>query len=423
MSTPEQRLAIDRARASWAALGDRLRTVTPAALGRTVLTVLVIATIVAFSAATWPTLLPFVVGALLAYAVLPVVDALDRVMPRGLAAVTAMLGAVAVLVGALVIVIPPLTSSLLQLAGQLPAGSALQDAIDEALAGLPQEARDVVVPIIISAAEAIRGGIDSTSGDLDGIVATVFRAALGVVGAVLGLLVLPAWLLTVLSDKHVARRTLDRRLAGWLRPDAWAVIRLADRSAGVYLRGFVVLAFAVGAATFVGLELSPRLGGPTFGSPLALATLAGLVQLVPELGAVLGLLPALLLLAVDPERAVTYVAAYVVARLLVGRLIGSRRGTHLHVHPGILIPGVVVLGQIGPLWLLLSAPILSFLADFVRYVHGRLSEPPRPAGVLPGESLPTPASASARPAPVPVVYRRHRPGPPDLLPSPEPVTR
>jgi hypothetical protein len=135
------------------------------------------------------------------------------------------------------------------------------------------------------------------------------------------------------------------------------------------------------------------------------------------------LLPALLILAVDPERAVTYVAIYVAARLVAGRLIGGRRATRIHLHPGVLIPGVVVLGQLGPLWLLLSAPILSFLADLVRYLHGRLSEPPRPAGVLPGDPIPASARVAAAPSPVPVVYRRHRAGPPDLSPATETVTR
>ena len=75
-----------RARAAWADLGDRLATVTPAAVGRAVLGVAVIAAITLFAAGTWPALLPFAVGGLLAYAVLPVVDGLDRIMPRALAA-------------------------------------------------------------------------------------------------------------------------------------------------------------------------------------------------------------------------------------------------------------------------------------------------------------------------------------------------
>ena len=100
--------------------------------------------------------------------------------------------------------------------------------------------------------------------------------------------------------------------------------------------------------TWLGLTLSPQLGGPQFAGALALSTLAGLVQLVPELGPILGLLPAFLLLLVAPERAVTYLAAYIAARVIAGWLVGGRRvRSEVHVHPAILIPGVVVLGQIG----------------------------------------------------------------------------
>src|SRR4029078_9050815 len=69
--------------------------------------------------------------------------------------------------------------------------------------------------------------------------------------------------------------------------------------------------------------------------------------------------------------------------------------------------GVVVLGQFGLLWLLLSAPILTVAADIVRYLHGRLSKPPRPGGVLPGPAAygRRPAVAPAR---VPNVYRTMR---------------
>jgi hypothetical protein len=45
--------------------------------------------------------------------------------------------------------------------------------------------------------------------------------------------------------------------------------------------------------------------------------------------------------------------------------------------------------------LLLSAPILAFGSDLVRYLHGRFSEPPRPAGILPGEPTPVPMRSLA----------------------------
>jgi hypothetical protein len=39
-------------------------------------------------------------------------------------------------------------------------------------------------------------------------------------------------------------------------------------------------------------------------------------------------------------------------------------------------------------WLFLAAPIVSIVRDLFRYAYGRLSDPPRPAGLLPDEPLP-----------------------------------
>ena len=377
---------------------------TPAAVGRAVLGVAVISAILLFAAGTWPALLPFAVGGLLAYAVLPVVDSLDRIMPRALAAAISMLAVVASVVMVFVIVVPPLTTAIVDLAGQVPTAGEIDELLDDALAGLPDSAQAIVGPILIEIAAAVEGVLAGASGGLGEIVPVVLQAALGVVGAIIGLIVLPTWLLTLLTNKRRGRVAVDRVVAGWMRPDFWAVVRMADRAAGTYLRGYVVLAAAVGLLTWIGLTASPQLGGPEFRGALALGVLAGAVQVVPELGPILGFLPALLLLAYDPQRAITYIGVYLVARLLSGWLVGGRLDSRLHVHPAILIPGVVVLSQVGLLWLLLSAPILAFGSDLVRYLHGRLSEPPRPAGLLPDE--PVPVVRTASPARVPSVYRR-----------------
>ncbi len=394
-----------RARAAWSDLGDRLATVTPAAVGRAVLGVAVIAAITLFAAGTWPALLPFAVGGLLAYAVLPVVDGLDRIMPRALAAGVSMLAIVAAVVLVFVIVVPPLATAIIDLAGQVPTASEIERQLDDALAGLPESTRAIVGPILVEIAAAAEDGLAGASGGLADIVPVVLQAALGVAGAILGLIVLPTWLLTLLTSKRRGRAATDRVVAGWMRPDFWAVVRMADRAAGTYLRGYVVVAAVVGLLAWIGLTASPQLGGPEFRGALALGVFAGAVQVVPELGPILGFFPALLLLAYDPQRALIYVVVYVVARSLSGWLVGGRLlEARLHVHPAILIPGVVVLSQVGLLALLLSAPILAFGSDLVRYLHGRMSEPPRPAGVLPGE--PIPVARTASPARVPAVYRR-----------------
>jgi predicted PurR-regulated permease PerM len=193
----------------------------------------------------------------------------------------------------------------------------------------------------------------------------------------------------------------------------WAVAAIVDRATGAYLRGYVTVAILVGALTWVGLRTSARLGGPEFREPLALALFAGAAQLVPAIGGFLGLLPGLLILPVQPDRGAAFSGAYIAALLLGSTLLGSRlKARRLSVHPAIMIPGIVMISQFGLLWLLLSAPIVAIANDLVRYLHGRLSEPPVPAGVLPRE--PVPAQANAQPA----FTRRPLAAPRALSPSP-----
>jgi predicted PurR-regulated permease PerM len=425
MSTsPDRTAARQRANAAWEDLRDRLATVTPAALGRAALGLVVIAVIAGFIVGTWPALLPFAIGGLLAYAVLPLVDALDRILPRSVAAVLSMLAIVAIVIGALLVVLPPLASALLQLASAIPASTELQARIDEVLAGLPESARTIAGPILLELARVANDAMAGASSGIDRLVPIVFQAALNVAGAILGLIVLPAWMLTIMTDKRHSTAAIDARLAGWLRPDFWAVVRMADRAAGTYLRGYVVVAAIVGVLVYVGLELVMNAGGPAYRSGLALATFAGVMQVVPELGPLLGAAPALLLLVEDPQKALLYLAVYVGARFLAGFLVGGRlMEGRLRVHPAVLIPGVVVLSQVGPVALLLSGPILSFGSDLVRYIHGRLAEPARPAGLLPGEALPVAVGvARAARRPVPSVYRGRRAAIPTPI-SPATTTR
>jgi predicted PurR-regulated permease PerM len=394
------------AAAEWAALRDRLKTVSPQAIGRALLAVAAVGVAVWLSVASWPAVLPFVVGGLVAYQLLPVVDAMDRVMPRALAALIAVLVAVGAIVAVLIVVLPPLARGFVRFAVDLPTAADIDAAIanlQNQLGSLPEGSADIVVPVATTLAATARDTLAGAAGGLDDIVRAGLAALLAAFGALLGLIVLPTWMLVLMSHKERARIAIDARITPGLRGDIWAVVAIVDRAAGAYLRGYIVTGLLVGLFAYLGVRLSPIVGGPQFGEPLAVATFAGATQVIPVVGSLLGLLPALLILAISPERAAVYVFIYLVARYLGGSVLGSRMmGRGINVHPAILVPGVVMIGQFGVLWLLLSAPIIAILVDLVRYVSGRLSEPPRPAGVLPGTTAPD-AVAAERAAPA--VYR------------------
>jgi predicted PurR-regulated permease PerM len=407
MTTDEGSTRREHAAAEWSALRDRLRTVTPQAIGRAVLALAAIGVAVWLSIASWPAVLPFVVGGLVAYQLLPVVDALDRVMPRALAALASVLVAIGAIVGVLVIVLPPLTRAFVRFAVDLPTAADIDAAISnlqKQVGSLPEGSADVVVPVVTTLAATVRDTLAGAAGGLDDIVRAGLAALLAAFGALLGLIVLPTWMLVLMSHKERARIAIDARITPGLRGDLWAIAAIVDRAAGAYLRGYIVTGLLVGLFAYIGVTLSPIVGGPRFGEPLAIATFAGVTQVVPVVGALLGLLPAVLILALSPERAAVYIAIYFVARYLGGSVLGSRMmGRGINVHPAILVPGVVMIGQFGVLWLLLSAPIVAILVDLVRYFSGRLAEPPQPAGVLPGATAPAATIAASRS--VPLAYR------------------
>ena len=90
-----------------------------------------------------------------------------------------------------------------------------------------------------------------------------------------------------------------------------------------------------------------------------------------------------------PSARSVYLGVYVAARWLGAGMVGGRLlERRLGVHPALLIPSIVILTQFGWIWLFIAAPVVSMAVNTVRYLHGRLSEPPRPAGVLPWDPVP-----------------------------------
>ena len=413
MAENDQVAAIARSRAEWASLRRRLETVTPATLARAGLTVGAGLVVLGVAVGTWPALMPFLVGAVIAYSVLPLVNRLDTVLPRGLAALVSVLAVVGLLVAIVAIVLPPLVASVGQLATTLPGREDVDRALSDAETWLGGQALgdEVLAPALTSIVLRIRETMQSASGGLDEAAVGVARGLVSALGAALGLIILPTWMLTVISDQRRGQAVLNRRLAPWLRADFWAIVRIADRIASTYIRGFLVVGLVVGVLTYLGLRLVGEAGGPVFQEPLALAVLAGATQLVPEIGPFLGFLPVVLLLPIAPERSLAYLGVYVAARWLGAGMVGSRLlEGRLGVHPALLIPSIVILTQFGWIWLFIAAPVVAMGVNTVRYLHGRLSEPPRPAGVLPWDPVPQAAPAraggqAATGAHVPAVYR------------------
>jgi len=399
--------SVRKSREAWRRLGMHLRRVTPGGLVRFLLVAGALATVVLVLYHAAAPLVPFLIGLILAYITAPLVEGLDRLLPRGLAVLLVMIGEALFLLLIVAILIIPLARESVQLIKTLPGPEQLRRFFDDLVAylrTLPQPTQDFIRDGLRQAAIQVRDNLatyfqrttDLGIGALFSLIKTFSFAV--------GLLVLPTWLYSIMADQKRARRALDSLLPDGAKADFWAVVRIVDRTLSAALRGLVLQGIAVGATTYLALALLEQFGLPAIQYKLLAAVLAGLMELIPDIGPFLWAIPAGAIgFAHSREIGLALLAAYLLGRWLVHRLLVSRIEQRVEggIHPAFMVVAIVALSQFGLLWLFLAAPLVAIARDLFRYMYGRVSEPPRPAGLLPGEPLPVlqaPTSIPARKA-------------------------
>jgi predicted PurR-regulated permease PerM len=421
-SASRERIVARAARASeaWRWLWLRLRGITPSGIAHALLIVVAVVAVIWFAIASWPALLPFVAGGLVAYTVLPIVNRLDGFLPRPLAALLTMAGVVGLIALIFWAIIPPLAQQVSRLVESLPSiteANGLLDDFGESASGMPAPIPEIVQRAIDQARENLRTNLDRYLDRPVQSLADLLRRLIDSVGFVLGFLVIPTWLLAVLKDQRVAVSALDRLLPTWLAPDFWAIVRLIDRVFGAFVRGRIVMGLAAGVCTWAGLTLVRtfylQTGEQAGEYVLLLAVMAGVFTLVPTIGPIVGaIFTALLGLTFSLQIAAIVLIVFVLAQLLVGWTVAPRIERRVvDLHPAILVMAITVLSQFGLLWVFVAAPLVAIVRELFRYTYGRVSDPPVPAGVLPGEGRSAAATAQAAAATsprVPLVYRRNR---------------
>lgn len=371
-------------------------------------------------------LTPFIIGAVLAYLFLPLVNRFERFMPRW----AAILSVYALVLTAVVIffsfIVPPLVDQVGQLIRALPSLATIQRwatlATDEYRALLSSLPENMQVEVESAVDGLVTNGLNTLRENfvtyLRGIGAFLLNSVLSVANTVsflLGFFLIPFWLFYVLMDQRAGRDTVDRALPPRVRADFWSVVAIVDHDFSGYLRGQLILGAAVGSAAGLGLTVLNLLGLEV-PYVLILAVIAGITELIPLIGPVLGSIPAIILGFTDsPTTGLAVLALYVAIQqlennFLVPRIVGDSVG----LHAAVLMVLLVVCSQVfGILGAILSAPLGAVFRDVFQYLYGRLSEPPNPPGYMPPRLRK--AGMAAPPEAAPSYL------PPADAPPPEPV--
>jgi predicted PurR-regulated permease PerM len=398
-----------RGKMAWNQLWLHVTSITPAQVGRLLLAAAMVSLIVWLIGRAGASMLPFWFGLVLAYATLPIVNWLDRVMPRLLAVVLLLSLETAILVLAVVALAPILANEIVGAVQSLPSVVEIRSWRGEVLAWL----QTLPVPVqefVSSWLQTAYTRVNQNFGAfllrfLSAGAATAFDA-LRWLTFLFSFLILPSWLIYVLRDLRAARTTADRALPPVWRADFWALMGIIHRTASAFLRGRLAIAVLGGLLLGIGLQLLQLLGFPPMPFPVLVPLIVAIFALVPILGPIVGLIPVVLVaLSVSTELAVAAALVYVGVGALAKALIVPRtENWAVDIHPALLAP-IVVLGSTFGFWgAVLAGPMAVVVRDIYRYLDGRLADPPRPAGLLPGaEPEPTPLPAQQVP------LRRPRP--------------
>lgn len=306
-------------------------------------------------------ILPFVIGAGLAYFLNPVVEALARRgLPRWAAVVLIAGTAMGLVALALLALVPALLAQGRALIEQAP--TILNDAYEALSTRFP----DLVLDD--SAIEQMTTQIADWARQQGGqVLGQVLTSARSLLGVLLLLVVVPVVTVYMLLDWPRMLSTLDRLLP---RPQAPTIRRLIteiDRSISAYIRGMGTVCLSMAAYYGIGLMAV----GLQFG--LVVGAVAGLLTFIPYIGALIGGLLAIGLglyqfwgewWSLGLVVLVFGAGQLVESNVITPRVLGSAVG----VHPVWLLFALAVMGALfGLVGMLIAVPMAAAAGVLVRY--------------------------------------------------------
>lgn len=331
-------------------------------------------------------LLPFGVGALLAYAMAPIVDRLAAVVPvrshrgdvyrRGFAVLLLYLAIASAGFLAGVAVIPVAADQVTQFVDTLPdtieaARAQINIWLEEYRNNVPEDIQDRVDVALEDAGTAAADAATSMAQRTVGLLTGTLTVAVGFA-------VMPFWMFYAMRDRHFVRRNFLGAVPNAFRDDAINLLHIGDRLLGRYIRAQLLLGVVVGTAVGVSLTL---LDVPL---SLALGVIAGVTELIPFLGPWLGAIPGLLIVAAtDPDKIIWVALVYFAVQQAENLLLVPRiQGEALEMHPAMILL-VLSLGgaAFGFIGLIVAVPLSALLREVFWYLDRRLR------GELPEEAL------------------------------------
>jgi len=304
--------------------------------------------------------IPFFLALIIAYILNPLVEFLEErriARPLGILIIYAVFFTIAFVFS--VTAIPNLISEMQKLGEMLPQYTAR---FQNFLLSLQSDYQRINLP------ESIRQALDQNLINLQkgmqALLERVTGTVLGFFSNLLSILVIPLMVYYLLCDIDSLKRTAVLLFPKKYRNWVVSMGSEMDRTMGAYFRGMLVICFLVGVLTYLGLVII----GVDYA--LILGLVAGITNIIPYFGPIIGAVPAVLIaLLHSPGLAVKTIVVYVIVQQLESQIIAPQvMGRSLGLHPLVVIFALLIGGRFfGLPGLIFAVPFTAIMRIFLKH--------------------------------------------------------
>lgn len=267
-------------------------------------------------------------------------------------------------------------------------GPRIGDEISRLASNLPKYINDIYVlsvglyekispqienmPIDIASIEdSIASGFDNLKNVLGDSIVKIANSTVRFVSRAINLVLIPVFTFYFLKDKSKYKAAIVKAIPKRYRADIIGLGRDIDEVLGQYVRGQLIVCLFIGVATalallFIGVDFAIIIG-----------IFAGIFNIIPYLGPIIGLIPAVIFAALeDPTKVIWVIVAIVAIQQTEGNFVTPKIvGKSVGLHPTVVMVGVLMGGgYFGLVGMLLAVPTVASFRVLYKFASKKLSK-------------------------------------------------
>lgn len=219
--------------------------------------------------------------------------------------------------------------------------------------------------------DSIASGLDNLKNVLGNSIMGIINSSMKFISRALNLVLIPVFTFYFLKDKSKYKEVITENIPKKFRKDIVGLGRDIDEVLGQYVRGQLLVCLFIGVATTAALLII----GVDFA--IIIGIFAGIFNIIPYLGPIIGLIPAVIFAAFeDPTKIIWVVVAITVIQQAEGNFITPRIiGKSVGLHPTVVMVGVLIGGgYFGLIGMLLAVPTVATFRVVYKFIVKKLSE-------------------------------------------------